>query len=64
MPGMSGPELQGELERRGLEVPIVYITAHTDEAVRSRLLELNAVACLFKPFSDAELRQALDLAFA
>jgi FixJ family two-component response regulator len=62
MPGMSGPDLQRELRRRRQEVPIVYITAHADEVVRSQLLELNAAACLFKPFSDADLRKALDSA--
>jgi FixJ family two-component response regulator len=64
MPGMSGPELQRELQGRRHEVPIVYITAHTDEAVRSQLLEMNAVECLFKPFSDTDLLKALDAAFA
>ena len=64
MPGMSGPELQRELKRRRHEVPIAYITAHIDEAVRSQLLEMNAVGCLFKPFSDTDLLKALDAAFA
>lgn len=62
MPGMSGPDLQRELLRRGLEIPIVYITAHRDEAVRPRLLELGAVECLFKPFSETELLEAVNAA--
>lgn len=33
-PGMSGPDLQGELARRGKEIPIVFITAHRDEGLR------------------------------
>ena len=63
MPGMSGPELQQELTRRGQRIPIIFITAHRDETVRARLLEGGAVACLFKPFSEVALRQALDAAF-
>jgi FixJ family two-component response regulator len=62
MPGMSGPELQQELARRGQKVPIVFITAHSSEAVRLRLIERGAVVCLFKPFSDTALREALDSA--
>jgi FixJ family two-component response regulator len=62
MPGMTGPDLQRELLRRGLPIPIVYITAHRDENMRPRLMERGAVDCLFKPFSDAALQEALSLA--
>jgi FixJ family two-component response regulator len=60
MPGMSGPDLQRELMLRRKEIPIVFITAHRDDAVRPRLLERGAVECLFKPFSDTALREALN----
>jgi FixJ family two-component response regulator len=62
MPGMSGPDLQRELRRRRQEIPIVFITAHGDEMVRPRLLEQGAVECLFKPFSDTALLEALNAA--
>ena len=62
MPGMSGPDLQRALAQRGQEIPIVYITAHKDEAVRPRLLEQGAVECLFKPFSDTALLEAVNAA--
>ena len=62
MPGMSGPDLQRELKRRRLGIPIVYITADADESVRPRMLEQGAVDCLFKPFSDSDLRKALEVA--
>ena len=62
MPGMSGPELQSELARRQQSPPIVFITAHRDDAVRSRALEAGAVECLFKPFSDDALLSALQAA--
>ena len=64
MPGMSGPDLQQELTRRRQEIPIVFITAHRDETVRPRLLESGAVDCLFKPFSEAALVEALNAALA
>jgi FixJ family two-component response regulator len=62
MPGMSGPDLQRELTRRRYEIPIVFITAHSDETVRPRLVEGGAVECLFKPFSEAALLAALNAA--
>jgi FixJ family two-component response regulator len=62
MPGMSGPELQRELTHRQVKIPIVFITANRDEAVRSQLLERGATACLLKPFSEAELLEALNAA--
>src|SRR5262249_38503278 len=52
MPGMGGPELQRELQGRGLAIPVVFIPAHGDETVRPRLLQQGAVDCLFKPFSE------------
>src|SRR6202142_22806 len=39
MPGMSGPDLQQELKLRGVEIPIIFITASTDKAVRRQLVE-------------------------
>ena len=62
MPGMSGPDLQQELRTRRQEIPIVFITAQRDEAVRSRLIEQGAVECLFKPFSETALLDALNAA--
>ena len=62
MPGMSGPDLQQELMRRRQEIPIVFITARGDEMIRPRLLAQGAIACLFKPFSDIALLDALNAA--
>lgn len=63
MPGMTGPELQGELALQGRKIPIIFITAMKDENLRARLKHLGAVECLFKPFSDDDLEKALRLAF-
>ena len=62
MPGMSGPDLQQELMRRRQEIPIVFITANGDGTVRPRLLAQGAVECLFKPFSETALLDALNAA--
>lgn len=62
MPGMSGPELQSELKRQQVEIPIIFITAVRDEAVRTSMLERGAVECLFKPFNPGALREALKTA--
>jgi FixJ family two-component response regulator len=62
MPGMSGPDLQRELALCRQEIPIVFITANADETIRQRLRQQGAAECLFKPFSDITLRNALDAA--
>src|SRR5882757_2682236 len=62
MPGMPGPGLPKELKRRRQEIPIIFVTAQRDEAARSRLLEQGAGECVFKPFSDTALLQALNVA--
>jgi FixJ family two-component response regulator len=62
LPGMSGPDLQQELIRRGHDIPTIFITAQGDQSIRPRLVARGAVACLFKPFSDTALLDALDLA--
>ena len=63
MPGISGPQLQCELVRRELKIPIIFITAQRDRDLRRDLLARGAVECLFKPFSDHDLCSALDRAF-
>jgi FixJ family two-component response regulator len=64
LPGMSGPELRRELVRQGRVIPTVFITAKAKQSVPPALLneEHGAVACLFKPFGEEELRAALDAA--
>ena len=62
MPGMSGPDLQQELKRRQQQIPIIFITAG-DRSVRQRLLADGGVECLFKPFSDTAILDALSIVF-
>jgi FixJ family two-component response regulator len=62
MPGMSGPDLQRALASRRQKIPIVFITASGDNTIRSRVLADGAVECLFKPFSETALLDAVNAA--
>jgi FixJ family two-component response regulator len=62
MPGMSGPELQLELARQDVAIPIVFVTADADDDLCQRLLARGAVACLAKPFSEHALMGAVTAA--
>ena len=62
MPGMTGLDLQQELIRRGQEIPVIFITAGKDEALRVRAFKQGAVKFLNKPFSDTALLDALNVA--
>jgi two-component system response regulator FixJ len=63
MPGMSGLDLQDELMRRGVNIPMIMISAHGDVPVAVRALKSGAIDFIEKPFSDQLLldrvRQAL-----
>ena len=62
MPRMTGPELQQELKQRRQNIPIIFITAQRDETIRSRVILQGAAECLFKPFSEAALSNAVNAA--
>jgi len=62
MPGMTGLDLQRELKIHGHTIPIIFITAQGDEAVRTRAFEQGAMGFLLKPFSDTALLEALNTA--
>ena len=49
-PNMSGVELQNRLSQLGIDIPIIFITAYPDEAVKDHVLEAGAVGFLHKPF--------------
>jgi RNA polymerase sigma factor (sigma-70 family) len=64
LPGMSGLEMQARVRERGSRIPFVVITAHGDvPAARAAFLQ-QAVDFIEKPFDDAQLRAAIDTAFA
>ena len=62
MPGMTGLDLQRELQLRGQKIPIVFITAQADGALRARAFEEGAVSFLLKPFSDTALLASVESA--
>ena len=55
MPGMSGLELQEELNRRGAIVPVIFITGHGDIAMAVEAMQHGAFDFLQKPFRDQDL---------
>lgn len=59
LPGMSGLELQSRLVASKSDLPIIFITAHDDEAARLRALQAGAVDFLQKPFREEALLQAI-----
>jgi FixJ family two-component response regulator len=62
MPEMTGLELQLALARRGVQIPIIIITAHDEAGMRERCKSAGAIAYLAKPVSDTSLFAAIDSA--
>jgi two-component system, LuxR family, response regulator FixJ len=55
MPGMSGLELQEELNRRGAVIPVIFITGHGDIPMAVEAMQQGAFHFLQKPFRDQDL---------
>jgi len=62
MPGMSGVELQEQLDRLDARIPIVFMTGHGKASIRNRALAAGVVEFLEKPFGDAALLAAIERA--
>jgi FixJ family two-component response regulator len=62
LPGLSGIDLQGELRASGHTTPVIFITAITDDDLRSRAMAAGAVAFLRNPFEVAAFDRCLDSA--
>jgi FixJ family two-component response regulator len=62
MPGLSGIELQDRLVARGHRIPIIFITAYSDENVRIRAMKAGALAFLIKPIDPHHLVEHLEKA--
>ena len=62
MPGMTGLDLQQKLSRSGHDIPVIFITAQKDAGIREQAFRQGAVEFLYKPFSDAALLDALNVA--
>jgi FixJ family two-component response regulator len=59
LPGISGLDLQHELKRARLNIPIVFISAHADIPMTVQAMKSGAVEFLTKPFRDQELLDAV-----
>ena len=59
MPGLSGLDLQDELAKRGLTIPVIFITGHGTVPTSVRAMKAGAVDFLQKPFEDQELLDAI-----
>ena len=64
MPGMSGLELQSQLAASNRSIPLIFISAHSDESARARALKAGAVDFLQKPFSEEALLNAINASLA
>ncbi|HEX8265626.1 MAG TPA: response regulator transcription factor [Pyrinomonadaceae bacterium] len=59
LPGLSGLDLQGELNREGVSVPIIFVTGHGDIPMTVRAMKAGAVEFLTKPFREQDLLDAI-----
>jgi len=64
MTGMSGLELQAELARRGIDLPIIFITGHGDVRMSVKAVKAGAINFLEKPFSNEDLLASIHEAFS
>ena len=62
LPDMSGLDFQRQLAEAGIQIPIIFITAHGDVPMSVRALKSGAVEFLIKPFRDQELLDAIQQA--
>jgi FixJ family two-component response regulator len=64
LPGVSGLELQRQVRVSHAHLPIIFITAHGNDAMRAQALQAGAVAFFAKPFNDTALLEAIHTALA
>ncbi|HZN26238.1 MAG TPA: response regulator [Burkholderiales bacterium] len=62
MPGLTGLELQQELNRRGVRLPIIFVTGHGDVPMAVDALKNGAFHFLEKPFKGEKLLEAIEQA--
>jgi FixJ family two-component response regulator len=62
MPEMTGPELQAELKRRGIDLPIIFLTAHGDIPTTVQAMKQGATDFLTKPVVGSELLERVQAA--
>ena len=64
LPGLSGLDLQQELAKGGVQIPIIFITGHGDIPMSVRAMKAGALEFLTKPVNDEDLLEAIQQAIA
>jgi len=59
LPGVNGLDFQEALEKSGVSIPIIFITAHGDVPMTSRAMKAGAIEFLMKPFQKEDLLAAI-----
>lgn len=62
LPGQSGLDLQADLVREDIRIPIIFISGHGDVPMTVRAMKAGAVDFLTKPFRDQDLLDAVAIA--
>ncbi|WP_303907953.1 response regulator transcription factor [Thiohalomonas denitrificans] len=62
MPGMSGLDLQEQIRKRGIELPLIFISGHADVPMAVRALKSGAFDFIEKPFNDQVLLECVQRA--
>ena len=62
MPAMTGFDVQARLRAMRIHVPVVFITASDDVSLSEKVVAEGGIRLLRKPFSNAELLEAIELA--
>src|SRR5215831_8252261 len=64
LPGLSGLDLQQELAKLGVQIPVIFITGHGDIPTSVRAMKAGAIEFLTKPFRDEDLLDAVEQAIS
>jgi len=64
MPGMSGLELQEELNERDIDIPVIIITGHGDVTMAVRALKAGAMEFIEKPFNEQQIVESVKKAIS
>lgn len=64
LPGISGVEFQQQMQKLGIGMPVIFMTAHGDVPMVRKVMKAGAVEFLTKPFQKEELLHAIEHAFA
>ena len=64
LPGLSGLDLQTELAKVNINIPIIFITGHGDIPMSVQAMKMGAIEFLTKPFRDQDLIDAVKLGLA